>query len=110
MKERQQFVEQFYGASTAYDVAIDFARKPGPLARMNQLLNKELRKVENGGPGGEGERVIKPTGPEPVPGGAPSGTAPSTGPAPTPVIAPEGTPVPVQEPNPEILKVQPELE
>jgi len=111
MKERQQFVEQFYGASTTYDVAIDFARKPGPLARMNQLLNKELRKVENGGPGGEGERVIQPSSEKEKtpPAGAP---APSTTPSTEPVMAPEGAgpPVPVQEPNPEVLKVQPELQ
>jgi general secretion pathway protein D len=109
MKERQQFVEQFYGASTAYDVAIDFARKPGPLARMSQVLNKEMAKVENGGPGIEGERVIMPSGP-------PSST-PSRGfeapPESVPVVGPDGSgeppPVPVPEPNPETLKVQPEL-
>lgn len=110
MKERQQFVEQFYGASTAYDVAIDFARKPGPLARMSQVLNKEMAKVENGGPGIEGERVIMPSGP-------PSST-PSRGfeapPESVPVVGPDGSgeppPVPVPEPNPETLKVQPELQ
>lgn len=112
MKERQQFVEQFYGATTTYDVAIDFARKPGPVARMGQLLNKELRKVENGGPGGEGERIITPQGPPSNPSSSPPDS--EAPPAPTPMIAPEGTPapppVPVQEPNPETLKVQPELE
>lgn len=110
MKERQQFVEQFYGASTTYDVAIDFARKPGPLARMSQLLNKEMAKVENGGAGVEGERVITPNGP---PSNTPSGST-ETPPESTPVVAPDGSdvppPVPVQEPNPETLKVQPELE
>jgi general secretion pathway protein D len=108
MKERQQFVEQFYGATTSYDVAIDFARKPGPLARMSQILNKELRKAEHGGPGGEGERIISPQVP-------PSSPRSGLGPAPetTPVVAPEGTPappVPVEQPNPEMLKVQPELQ
>lgn len=110
MKERQQFVEQFYGASTTYDVAIDFARKPGPLARMSQLLNKEMQKVENGGTGVEGERVITPSGP---PSNTPEGGTDAP-PETTPVVAPEGTeappPVPVQEPNPETLKVQPELQ
>jgi general secretion pathway protein D len=113
MKERQQFVEQFYGASTSYDVAIDFARKPGPVARMGQLLNKELQKVENGGGGVEGERVFVPSGP---PSSEPSMSTPTEA---TPVVAPEGTeppppvpapPVPVEEPNPETLKVQPELQ
>jgi general secretion pathway protein D len=60
MKERQQFVEQFYGAATSYDVAIDFDRKPGPLGRLSQLVNAETRKVENGGPGEENEKTIEP--------------------------------------------------
>jgi general secretion pathway protein D len=60
LKERQQFVEQFYGAATGYDVAIDFDRKPGPLGKLSQLLNAEMKKVENGGPGTEGEKAIEP--------------------------------------------------
>lgn len=100
MKERQQFVEQFYGATTGYDVAIDFARKPGPLARMSQVLNKELNKFENGGPGSGSEKLIAPT--------APAEVAPKAEPTPAPTAVP--MPVPVQEPNPEMLKVQPELQ
>lgn len=102
IKERQQFVEQFYGASTAYDVAIDFNRKPGPLARMTQLLNKELNRIENGGPGLPGEKVIVP-----APETKPAETKPAT-----PVVEPSGAtpPVPVKEPSPEQLKVQPEIQ
>ncbi|MBL8919062.1 MAG: type II secretion system secretin GspD [Myxococcaceae bacterium] len=101
LKERQQFVEQFYGATTAYDVAIDFNRKPGPIARMTQLLNKELNRVENGGAGNPGERVIQPSDDK---------TAPEK--KAEPVLAPSsGTPpVPVKEPSPEQLKVQPEIQ
>lgn len=106
LKERQQFVEQFYGASTSYDVAIDFNRKPGPVARMTQLLNKELNRIENGGLGNPGEKVIQPSGA--VPAKTPANSTPDT----TPVVAPSsGTPpVPVKEPNPEQLKVQPEIQ
>jgi general secretion pathway protein D len=100
LKERQQFVEQFYGASTSYDVAIDFNRKPGPVARMTQLLNKELNRIENGGLGNPGDKVIQPSAPSPE-------QAPST----PPVVSPSDTPpVPVKEPNPEQLKVQPEIQ
>src|SRR6185503_13510904 len=60
MKERQQFVEQFYGQVPGYDVAIDFSRKPGPIARMNAALAREQQKLENGGTGAPGERVITP--------------------------------------------------
>jgi general secretion pathway protein D len=106
LKERQQFVEQFYGASTSYDVAIDFNRKPGPVARMSQLLNKELNRIENGGLGNPGDKVIQPSGAAPAK--TPTGSTPDT----TPVVAPSsGTPpVPVKEPNPEQLKVQPEIQ
>lgn len=100
LKERQQFVEQFYGATTVYDVTIDFNRKPGPLARMTQLLNKELNRLENGGPGNPSDRVIAPT---PAPGATPT-PAPGTPPATT------TPPVPVKEPSPEVLKVQPEIQ
>ncbi|MBL8957636.1 MAG: type II secretion system protein GspD, partial [Myxococcaceae bacterium] len=106
MKERQQFVEQFYGAVSSYDVVIDFSRKPGPLARMTQSINRELAKYENGGPGVSGEKLIQPApGPgggrdadvkEPAPpNGAGEGTAP--------VVAPQGG---QQRPPPEKLEVQ----
>ena len=63
MRERQEFVEQFYGATSAYDVAIDFQRKSGPLARMGQIINKEMNRLENGGPGEPGQKLIVPAAP-----------------------------------------------
>jgi general secretion pathway protein D len=100
MKERQEFVEQFYGASTQYDVAIDFQRKPGPLARVTQVLNREMNKLENGGPGEGGAKLI-------VPG---AGSTPGVANPPAPSGTPESAPaVPVKEPSPETLKVQPEI-
>jgi general secretion pathway protein D len=62
MRERQQFVEQFYGQVAGYDVPVDFSRKPGPLSRMNQAVLREQQRLENGGPGSPGERLIKPSG------------------------------------------------
>ncbi|MBX7113347.1 MAG: type II secretion system secretin GspD [Myxococcaceae bacterium] len=94
LKERQQFVEQFYGQVGTYDVAIDFSRKAGPLAKMTQVLNKEMNKLENGGPGSPGEKLI-----------LPGGTAAPTNPAPTPASpapSPEGATPPgnLREPVP----------
>ncbi len=66
MAERQKFVEEFYGQVPGYDVPIDFNRKPGPLAKMNQLVMREELKVENGGPGLPGEQVFRPGGPPPA--------------------------------------------
>jgi general secretion pathway protein D len=83
MRERQQFVEQFYGQVPGYDVAVDFSRKPGPLSRMNQSVLREQQKLEHGGPGTQGERIIKPGQSRPVaptPGSqAPAGTQDNQG-------------------------------
>ncbi len=62
MKERQEFVEQFYGRQPGYQVPIDYARKAGPLAMMFKTLDLEAKKAENGGPGVPGQKVITPRG------------------------------------------------
>ena len=104
MRERQQFVEQFYGQVPGYDVAIDYSRKVGPLGRMKRALDRELNKVENGGPGSAGEKVIRPTGDAVAPGAGVEG-APPTGDANPPGAVPqapavEGQQAPVVEPPP----------
>ncbi len=79
MAERQRFVEEFYGQVPGYDVPIDFGRKQGPLAKMNQIVMREELKVENGGPGLPGEQVFRPgtLGPAAAPAPGPSPTAPA---------------------------------
>ena len=76
MRERQEFVEQFYGESDVYHVPIDFSRKAGPLGTMSVTFKKEEGKVENGGNGqGSGEKLFRPDEPgQEPPGGAPSGS------------------------------------
>lgn len=66
MQERQQFVETFYGQVPGYEVAVDFTRKRGPLSEIGFTLRREQMKVENGGPGMPGERVIGPAGGAPT--------------------------------------------
>jgi len=102
MAERQRFVEEFYGQVPGYDVPIDFARKPGPLAKMNQIVMREEMKIENGGPGLPGETVYRPGQPGPGAPRQPVQPAPtppadiardllqSGQPAPTPAPAPAG--------------------
>ncbi len=117
MKERQQFIEQFYGQVPGYDVAIDFSRKSGPLAKMSQAINREAVKLENGGPGNPGERLFKPVEPAPAPGpgstpASPTGAAPDgTAPAPSPAAPGDApAPVPVTEPpgnDNQRIRVQP---
>ncbi|KFE63279.1 type II secretion system secretin GspD [Hyalangium minutum] len=106
MKERQQFVEQFYGQVPGYDVAVDFSRKPGPLSRMNQSVLREQQKLENGGPGTPGERIIKPgsQGRQNAPGTgtqAPAGTQDSQGTGVAPAVAPAAS-SPAVETGPEV--------
>ncbi len=60
MAERAEFVKRFTGLDTKYEAAIDYGRKPSPLARVSRTVDLELNKVENGGPGISGERVIQP--------------------------------------------------
>jgi general secretion pathway protein D len=104
MKERQQFVEQFYGHDKQYEPYIDYTRKSGPLARMRAQLAIESDRVENGGTGSKtGERAIlprgranldpsalppslRPAGPEVAP--PPPATEPVPAPAPAPAPAP----------------------
>ncbi|WNG35267.1 type II secretion system protein GspD [Archangium violaceum] len=115
MAERQQFVEQFYGQVPGYDVPVDFTRKSGPLSRMRRVVQSEELKVENGGPGIPGERVLRPASPSPAPSqSAPRGgeVPPAQGGSLAPV--PSEEPVPVQpppEPPPEDqerLRIQPD--
>jgi general secretion pathway protein D len=111
MRERQQFVEEFYGQVPGYDVAVDFSRKPGPLSRMNQSLIREQQKVENGGPGSPGERVIKPGGVGNMrPSSTPSGEqAPVPEQGEQPPMPPESTPpaenAPGVETGPDVREV-----
>jgi general secretion pathway protein D len=107
MKERQQFIELFYGQVPGYDVAIDFGRKSGPVARVAQMIRQEEQKLENGGPGLPGERMITPAAPVIAPpaqaprsGGEP--TAPSPGsfaPTDAPAAGPS-QPVPMEQIDP----------
>jgi general secretion pathway protein D len=106
LKERQQFVEQFYGQVPEFDVPIDLREKAGPLVRMNQLLQRESRKLENGGPGEPGERVVAPGAraappAPPAPAGqpaAPPGGQEGVQPAsPTPGATPPGGAAPPPE-------------
>ena len=104
MAERQQFVEQFYGQVPGYDVAVDFDRKAGPLAKMNQAVLREELKLENGGPGAPGESLVTPQQTsDPKAGTAPAGTPTPPGTtrlsppaAPSTQIAPEKPSVPVE--------------
>ncbi|WP_242346934.1 type II secretion system secretin GspD [Anaeromyxobacter terrae] len=105
-KEQQDFIEQFYGRQPSYQVAVDFTRKAGPYSKIRAGVTEESLKLENGGTGAPGERLIAP------PSGAPRTEQPPRAPgeqqgapaAPEPGVAP-GEAEPGAE---ERLEVQPE--
>jgi len=58
MAERDEFVRRFQGEDRGSKRFIDYDGKPGPFGRLQREIAAELRKLENGGPGREGERVL----------------------------------------------------
>lgn len=62
MNERKEFVDRFYGTTSEYRAAIDWDRKVGPLGSYHFRMAKELKKIENDGPGSFGEELIEPSG------------------------------------------------
>src|SRR5262249_2811299 len=107
LQERQQFVEEFYGQIPGYDVAIDFSRKAGPIAKIGLNVGHEEMRLENGGPGPPGRRVLRPRGELP-PGSElppPRRPLPLEEPAPGPAVVPpprppSRSPTPAPEPPP----------
>lgn len=93
LRERQDFVEQFYGRQPGVEVAIDYTRKAGPVSKMLRALQQEDQKIENGGPGFGGEKAIvpRPPSPGPAPDEAIRVIAPREAPPPAP---PEFSPPP----------------
>jgi general secretion pathway protein D len=61
MAERKKIMEQFYGDTPEYEAAIDYTRKPGPLAAMAQAIAREQERPENGGHGSASDAVIAPS-------------------------------------------------
>ncbi|GAB4290942.1 MAG: hypothetical protein Kow0090_04240 [Myxococcota bacterium] len=61
MRERQEFIENFYGGEKLdYEAYYDFARVKGPISSIKSSINREMQKAENGGPGIDGEILIQP--------------------------------------------------
>ncbi|HEU4385883.1 MAG TPA: type II secretion system secretin GspD [Anaeromyxobacteraceae bacterium] len=103
-KEQREFMEQFYGRQPGYEVAADWGRKPGPFSKMRQEVRIETQRLENGGPGAPGERVIGPREPpserpvrQPTPEPTPA-PPPAAAPAPPPEPAPPVAPPPATPP------------
>jgi general secretion pathway protein D len=103
-KDQQEFVEAFYGRQPDYDVAIDFARKTGPYGRLRREVLDETSKVENGGRGGPGDRIVTPGVPATGPAAIPLEAAPPVipGSRPEPARPPEADGLEPIEPQPDL--------
>ncbi|MGE5049218.1 MAG: type II secretion system protein GspD, partial [Deltaproteobacteria bacterium] len=109
MSERAEFVKRFYGEEAQYQAAVDYDRKPGPLARVRRGVTQELSKFENGGTGADNERVIGPMQ-RYSPAQMDQGGMPPASPSPAPLPAEPkhepapGTQAPPPEPSPQEQK------
>jgi general secretion pathway protein D len=93
MKERQAFIDAYFTDARRYDPYIDYSKKSGPLARLLQAMDYEMKRVENGGPGVEGEELIGPAlGDRKVGGGGGDDGGGEGGDAPAPEAPPEPAP------------------
>jgi general secretion pathway protein D len=107
MAERAEFVKRFTGIDSKYVTPIDYSRKASPMARLSRTVDLEMNKVENGGPGISGERLIQPAPrfpaadpgasrpPYPLVAPAPSTPAPA---APAPARTESAPPIPATAP------------
>lgn len=112
-KEHEDFSKSYFGDKILkFDPYIDYDKKPGPIAMMLHEVGQEMKKVENGGPGLDGEIIVradKPAELKEVKLNAVLPTIPVTGGAddgqinfPMPMPFPQQVPVenqPVQEPQ-----------
>jgi general secretion pathway protein D len=85
-REHRELYELYYGKKPDYTLA-EASSRPGPLTRVRQQVVTESAKIENGGPGGVGEKTLKP----------PS-YGPETSPAPAPAHSGSATPLPPNSP------------
>jgi general secretion pathway protein D len=111
MAERAEFVKRFYGEEAGYETTINYEKKPSPSTRLHRGIEDELNKVENGGLGGNNQRVIGPQQvykpeqldkePPPATPPAPRSLPPEPKIEPAPgVEQPPGEPVPEEKPHP----------
>jgi general secretion pathway protein D len=96
MKERQAFIDAYFTDARRYDPYIDYDRKSGPLARLVQAMDLEMKRIENGGPGLEGDVLVGPAadlGDRRIGGDNGDDGAGNNGGDPPPPPEPEATPV-----------------
>jgi general secretion pathway protein D len=58
MRERQEFITRYFGATDQYQAQVDYSHKHGPLSVLIKSIKEEFLRVENGGPGVPGEQVF----------------------------------------------------
>jgi len=109
MKERQAFIDAYFTDARRYDPYVDYDKKSGPLAKLMSAMDYEMKRIENGGPGVEGELLIggqsQDFGKRNVSGGdgasTPTGDPPPDGSGDATPQAPEPPPPPADIPPPQ---------
>ncbi|MFH1810870.1 MAG: type II secretion system secretin GspD [Pseudomonadota bacterium] len=88
LRERQEFLDLFYGGEDAFNAPVEYAKKTGAYGAMHHSISREMRKVENGGPGFGDEILVSPPKENTIDIAPQGGDAASTGDgeaAPTPI-------------------------
>ncbi len=103
-REHRELYELYYGKKPDYTLA-EASSRPGPLTRVRQQVLTENAKIENGGPGGAGEKTMKPPtyAPEPQPA-PPAPAVPAPSPSQSRTIPPSQVPsgpLPANPPAPQ---------
>ncbi|MFA6035286.1 MAG: type II secretion system secretin GspD, partial [Myxococcota bacterium] len=94
MKERQEFVQRFYGATKEYAIYIDYQKKHGPISEINAVMDGEMQRAENDGPGVQGETIVLPGSRSAAQQQAKQAAQPAAAPAPEAVPVAPPPPVP----------------
>ncbi len=60
LRERQEFIELFYGNADHFSVPVEYAKKTGAYGDMHKFIDREMQRVENGGSGFGDEIFVSP--------------------------------------------------
>lgn len=60
LKEREEFIEYFYGGKDSFKAPIEFAKKTGAFAAIHKRIDSEMQRIENGGPGFGDQIMVTP--------------------------------------------------
>jgi len=61
LRERQEFIDKFYGGlKSEYNAYYDYDKSAGPLSRIKRSIDEEMERLENGGDGADDQLKVEP--------------------------------------------------